>query len=48
MGRGGGGDNLTMDLQEMGWGGDGDWIDLAQERDKWWVVMDLVMNLLVP
>ena len=28
------GDNITMDLQEMGWDGDVDWIDLAQKRDK--------------
>jgi hypothetical protein len=28
-------DNITMDLQEVGWGGT-DWIDLAQERDNWW------------
>jgi hypothetical protein len=27
-------DNLKMHLQEMGWGGV-DWIDLAQDRDRW-------------
>ena len=32
----------------MGRGGDVDCIELAQEREKWWVVEDLVMNLLVP
>jgi hypothetical protein len=25
-----------------------DWIDLAQDRDKWWAVMTVVMNLWVP
>jgi hypothetical protein len=27
-----------MDLQEIGWGG-GDWIDLAQDRDKWRILV---------
>jgi hypothetical protein len=27
-------DNIKMDLIEIGWGGM-DWIDLAQDRDKW-------------
>jgi hypothetical protein len=26
--------NIKMDLQEVGWG-DLDWIDLAQDRDRW-------------
>jgi len=25
-----------LDLQEVKWGGK-DWIDLAQDRDRWWV-----------
>jgi hypothetical protein len=25
-----------------------DWIDLAQERDSWWAVLKVVMNLRVP
>ena len=25
-----------------------DWIDLAQERDRWWARVDAVMNLLIP
>jgi hypothetical protein len=32
------------------WDGGGglDWIDLAQDRDKWWAVVNMVMNLWVP
>ena len=36
-----------MDLQEMGWGGM-DWIDLAQDRDRWWELVNAVMNLRGP
>ena len=25
-----------------------DWIDLAQDRDKWWAVVDMVMNCRIP
>jgi len=32
---------------EWGWGSM-DWIDLAQNRDRWWVLVDAVMNLRVP
>jgi len=28
--------------------GDMDWIDLAQERDRWWARVNAVMNFLVP
>ena len=28
-------DNITMGLQEVGWGGGMDWIYLAQDRDRW-------------
>jgi len=24
------------------------WIDLAQDRDKWWAVVNTVMNLRIP
>ena len=34
-------------LQEVGWGGL-DWIDLAQDKDRWRAVVDAVMNLRVP
>jgi hypothetical protein len=32
-----------MDLQEVGWGMD--WIELAQDRDRWQAVVIEVMNL---
>jgi hypothetical protein len=40
-------DNIKMDLREVGWGGV-DWIDLAQNRDRWWALVYTVMNLQVP
>jgi hypothetical protein len=36
-----------MDLREIRWRVM-DWIDLAQDRDKWRAVMSMVMNLRVP
>jgi hypothetical protein len=35
-----------MDLREVGCG-DIDWIELAKDRDRWWAVVNAVMNLLV-
>jgi hypothetical protein len=40
-------DNIKMDLREVGWGGI-DWIDLAQDRDRWQALVYMVMNLQVP
>jgi hypothetical protein len=40
-------DNIKMDLREIGWGGI-DWIDLAQDRDHWRVLVNTVINLPVP
>jgi hypothetical protein len=40
-------DNTEMDLRETGWGGM-DWIDLAQDRDRWRALVNTVMNLWVP
>jgi hypothetical protein len=36
-----------MDLGETGWGGV-DWIGLAQDRDRWRALVNVVMNLRVP
>jgi hypothetical protein len=38
--------NTKMDLQEVGW--DMDWIDLAQDRDKWSALLYAIINLWVP
>jgi hypothetical protein len=40
-------DNIGMGLGEMGWG-DVDWIDLAQDRNRWRVFVNSVLNLRVP
>jgi hypothetical protein len=39
-------DNIKMDLIEIGFGGI-DWIDLAQDKDQLWALVDTVMNLRV-
>jgi len=38
-------DNIKMDLREVE--GGGDWMELAQDRDRWWALVNTVMNLRV-
>jgi hypothetical protein len=40
-------DNIKMDLREIVFG-DVDWIHLAQDGDKWRVLVNTVMNFWVP
>ena len=40
-------DNIRMDLQEVGWGYM-HWIGLAQDRERWLMLVSAVMNLRVP
>ena len=40
-------DNIKIDLQEVG-GSCGDWMELAQDRDRWRVLVGAVRNLRVP
>jgi hypothetical protein len=39
-------DGIRMDLREIGWGSV-EWIQLAQDRDRWQTLVNTVMNLLV-
>jgi hypothetical protein len=38
--------NIRMDLGEVGWDGV-DWIDLAQDRNRWRALVNSVLNLRV-
>jgi hypothetical protein len=40
-------ENFKIDLRERGCDGNVDWIDLAQDRDQWRALLDMVMNLQV-
>jgi hypothetical protein len=40
-------DNIKMDLQEVG-GDWGDWMERAQDRDRWWALAGTVINFRVP
>ena len=40
-------DNIRMDLKELGCGGM-DWIELAQDRERWRALVNTVMNLRFP
>ena len=40
-------DDIKMDLQEVG-SGCGDWMEVAQEIDRWWALVSTVMNFRVP
>jgi len=40
-------DNIKMDLQEIG-GGRGDWMELAQDRERWRALVATVRDFRVP
>jgi hypothetical protein len=40
-------DNIKTDLRDVGLGGM-DWINLTQDKDRWWVLVNTVMSLRVP
>jgi hypothetical protein len=38
-------DDIKTNLQAVGWGMD--WIDVANDKDKWWALVSVVKNLRV-
>jgi hypothetical protein len=40
-------DNIKMDLQKVG-GDSGDWMELAQDRDRWRALVGTVRNFRIP
>ena len=40
-------DNIKMDLEELG-RGRGDWMELAQDRDRWRALVSMLMNFRAP
>jgi hypothetical protein len=40
-------DNIKIDVEEVG-GGRGDWMELAQDRDRWRALVSTIKNLRVP
>ena len=40
-------DNIKMDLEEVG-RGCGDWMEFAEDRDRWRALVSTVMNFRVP
>jgi hypothetical protein len=41
------GENIKMNLQEVG-GSFGEWMELAQDKERWWALVSTVVNLRVP
>ena len=39
--------NIKMEFKEVGCGGM-NWIEMAQDRERWWAFVNVVMNLWVP
>jgi hypothetical protein len=40
-------DNIKIDLREIAWDGV-DWIDMAQDREQWRALVNMVLKLRVP
>jgi hypothetical protein len=40
-------DNIKIDFREIGWDSM-DWINLAQDRDQWRALVNIIMNIRFP